>query len=137
MGSDRENCGIPFAVTTILVVEDDAQSRTLFRDLLEVWHYMVLDAVDAEQAWEIMQRATVDLVVMDIQLPGGSGEGLLLRMKEDRRLRALPVLAVTAFAMRGDRERLISVGFDEYLPKPIDTRTFPGVVASLLQEATA
>ena len=108
------------AVTTILIVEDDAQSRTLFRDVLEVWHYMVLDASDAEQGWQIMQRAKVDLVVMDIQLPDGSGEGLLLRMKEHSQLRSLPVLAV---------------GFDGYVPKPIDTRAFPGVVASLLQEA--
>jgi len=137
MRSDGACSETPFAVTTILVVEDDAQSRTLFRDLLEVRHYMVLDAVDAEQAWEVMQRATVDLVVMDIQLPGGSGEGLLLRMKEDSRLCGLPVLAVTAFAMRGDRERLIAAGFDEYVPKPIDTLAFPSVVASLLHGASS
>jgi CheY-like chemotaxis protein len=120
-------------VTTILVVEDDAQSRTLFRDVLEVWHYFVLDASDAEQGWEMLQQAKVDLVVMDIQLPGGGGEGLLLRMKEDSRLRVLPVVAVTAFAMRGDRERLLAAGFNDYVPKPIDTRSFPGIVASLLE----
>jgi two-component system cell cycle response regulator DivK len=121
-------------VTTILVIEDDAQSRALFRDILEVWHYLVLDAQDAEQGWEVMQRAVVDLVVMDIRLPGDSGEGLLLRMKQDDRLARLPVLAVTAFAMRGDRERLLSAGFDDYVPKPIDTRVFPGVVHALLRD---
>ncbi len=124
-------------MTTILVVEDDAQSRILFRDVLEVCHHVVLDAEDAEQAWEILQRKPVDLVVTDIKLPGGSGEGLLLRMKEDLRLRSLPVLAVTALAMRGDRERLIAAGFDEYVPKPIDTRAFPGLVAALLEGAPA
>jgi CheY-like chemotaxis protein len=122
---------------TILVVEDDAQSRTLLRDVLEVWHYQVLEAADAEQGWEILQRSAVDLVVMDIKLSGSNGEALLLRMKEDPRLRTLPVLAVTALAMRGDRERLIAAGFDEYVPKPIDTRTFPKIVASLLKGAPA
>jgi CheY-like chemotaxis protein len=124
-------------VATILVVEDDAQSRTLFRDVLEVRQHAVLEAADAEQAWEILQRKSVDLVVTDIKLPGCSGEGLLLRMKEDLRLRSLPVLAVTALAMRGDRERLIAAGFDEYVPKPIDTRAFPGLVATLLAGVSA
>lgn len=124
---------IPGSVATILVVEDHAQSRSLLRDVLEVWHYIVLEADDAGQGWDVLQREKVDLVVMDIQLPGGSGEGLLARMKADSRLRAVPVVAVTAFAMRGDRERLLAAGFDDYVPKPIDTRSFPGVIAELLR----
>jgi CheY-like chemotaxis protein len=124
------------AVMTILVVEDDAQSRTLFRDVLELRDYVVLDVADAEQGWQVLQQVTVDLVVMDIKLPVSSGEELLLRMRGDVRLRSLPVLAVTAFAMRGDRERLLAAGFDEYLPKPIDPWALPRVVASMLEESS-
>jgi CheY-like chemotaxis protein len=120
-------------MTTILVVEDHAAGRNLLRDMLEVWGYSVLEADEVEAGWDALQREPVALVVMDIQLPGGGGEALLSRMKLDSRLRAVPVVAVTAFAMRGDRERLLASGFDEYIAKPIDTRTFPGVVARCLR----
>jgi CheY-like chemotaxis protein len=120
-------------VTTVLVVEDHDISRSLLRDLLELWGYAVLEAEGVEDAWAILGRERLDLVVMDIRIPGGGGELLLERMKNDETLRTLPVLAVTAHAMRGDRERFLGLGFDEYLPKPIDTSTFPGVVARCLQ----
>lgn len=120
-------------MTTILVVEDHAPGRGLLRDLLEVWGYDVVEAEDADAGWEALQREQVGLVIMDIQIPGGGGEALLARMKADSRLRRVPVVAVTAFAMRGDRERLLAAGFDEYVPKPIDTRAFPGVVARCLR----
>ncbi len=119
-------------MTTVLVVEDQPLNRSLLRDLLELSGYAVVEAENVTQAWEVLCSQVVNLIVMDIQIPGGGGEFLLKRLRSDERFATLPVLAVTAYAMRGDRERLLEEGFDDYLPKPIDTRAFPEVVARCL-----
>jgi DNA-binding response OmpR family regulator len=132
LGERRIGSGVS-GVTTILVVEDDVEIRTLLRGVLEVWNCIVLDAEGAEQGWAVLQRALVDLVVTDSRLPDGSGEELLQRMKADPRLQGLPVLAVAGLPTRGDRARLLAAGFDECLQKPIDTHAFSRAVAALLR----
>ena len=120
----------------VLIVENNLLNRCLLRDLLQLAQHEVLEADGVESAWATLCREAVALVVMDIQIPGGGGEHLLGRLKADARFTNLPVMAVTALAMRGDRERLIAAGFDEYLAKPIDTRGFAQTVARLLRGAS-
>lgn len=118
----------------ILVVEDDARSQRLFRDILELAGYDVCQARSVEEGRCRLRDAVPALVVMDIQLPGGGGELLLSEMREDPLLPRIPVIAVTAFAMAGDRQRLIQAGFDGYISKPIDTRSFAETIAAILEE---
>ncbi len=108
----------------ILLVEDNPMNRKLVRDVLEHRGHEVVEAHDVEQGWAVAGGAPLDVVLLDVQIPGGGGVELLRRIRGAPRLAALPVVAVTAFAMEGDRERLLATGFDGYLSKPIDTRTF-------------
>lgn len=115
----------------ILVVEDNALNRRLVRDLLVHRGHEVIEATNVAEA-RARLREVPDLVLMDLQLPGGSGEVVLADIRADETLRALPVIVVTASAMAGERERLLAAGFDAYLSKPIDTRTFGTVVENFL-----
>jgi CheY-like chemotaxis protein len=117
---------------TVVVVEDNERSRRLVRDLLELQDFVVLDADTAEEGLEHVRRARPDLLLLDIQLPGMDGVAALKVVRADPALADLPVVAVTAYAMRGDEERLLADGFDAYIAKPIDTRAFiPRLVALL------
>lgn len=116
----------------ILLVEDNALNRVLVRDLLEHRGHTIREAAGADEAWEQIQRARPDLVLLDVQIPGGGGETLVARIRGDGSVAGLPIIAVTAFAMPGDRERLLAAGFDDYIEKPIDTRAFGPRVESLL-----
>jgi CheY-like chemotaxis protein len=112
---------------TVVVVEDNVRSRRLVRDLLEVHGFGVVEAESAEealQAMQAMQDTRPDLVLLDIQLPGMDGVAALRMLREDPRTADVPAIAVTAYAMRGDEERLLEAGFDAYIAKPIDTREF-------------
>jgi len=120
----------------ILLVEDNALNRRLARDVLEHRGHAVVEAVDVEQGWTTAQGAHLDVVLLDVQIPGGGGEALLRRIRETAEVAALPVVAVTAFAMEGDRERFLAMGFDSYLSKPIDTRTFAAAVEDLVTART-
>jgi two-component system cell cycle response regulator DivK len=117
----------------ILLVEDNSLNRRLVRDLLEYRGHEVVEAITADEARQRL-REKPDLVLMDLQIPGGSGEAVLGEIRADEQLRRLPVIAVTATAMAGDRERLLAAGFDAYLSKPIDTRTFGPVVEEFLSK---
>lgn len=109
-------------LTKTLVVEDHALNRFLLRDLL-VWHgHEVIEAVGADDAWEALLSSRPDLVLCDIQIPNGGGEHLLARMRADPRLADVPVIAVTALTMPGERTRLLDAGFDAYVAKPFATR---------------
>ena len=104
----------------ILVVEDNEKNMKLFRDVLQATGYQTLEASTAGEALTLASEHRPALVLMDIQLPDMDGLEALARLRMDERTAAIPVLAVTAQAMRGDRERFTVVGFDGYLSKPVD-----------------
>lgn len=110
--------------TRILVVEDNALNRVLVHDILEYRGHEVALATSVDEALGHLAEARPDLVLLDIQIPGGGGEVVLRAIRGDPGLSSTPVIALTAFAMAGDRERLLQGGFDGYISKPIDTRTF-------------
>jgi two-component system cell cycle response regulator DivK len=104
----------------VLVVEDNDKNMKLFRDVLQVSGYSTFEATTGEQAIELALAHEPALVLMDVQLPGIDGVEALEKLRRDERTSAIPVLALTAQAMSGDRERFLDAGFDGYLSKPID-----------------
>jgi two-component system, cell cycle response regulator DivK len=100
------------------VVEDNADNRLLLRSLLGDT-YLVTEYEDGAEALSGLRRDRSDLVILDVSLPGMDGEEVLANIRADTSLRDLPVIALTAHAMAGDRERLLEAGFDDYLAKPI------------------
>ena len=108
----------------ILVVEDNERNLKLLRDVLEYAGYEVRAAQTAEDGIALAVSKPPDLVLMDLQLPGIDGMEALRRLREDPRTAGIPVVAVTAQAMRQDRERALEAGFDGYVEKPISVRAF-------------
>jgi CheY-like chemotaxis protein len=104
----------------VLIVEDNEKNTKLFRDVLQATGYSTLEAATGEEALALAVQNGPALVLMDVQLPGIDGVETLARLRADRRTAFIPVLAVTAQAMRGDRDRFLDGGFDGYLSKPID-----------------
>jgi two-component system cell cycle response regulator DivK len=104
----------------ILVVEDNERNMKLVRELLEATGYRSIEAATGSQAIDLAREHRPDLVLMDIRLPDIDGVEALSRLRADDRTASIPVLAVTAQAMHGDRERCLAAGFDGYLSKPID-----------------
>jgi len=118
----------------ILVVEDNPLNMQMVRDILQYRGHRVLEATTVEEGRERLSANLPDLVLVDIQIPGGGGERLLRDIRADGRLRHIPVIAVTAFAMEGDQERFLKAGFTAYISKPIDTRQFGPTVESFLPQ---
>lgn len=104
----------------VLVVEDNEKNVKLVRDVLQATGYRTLEAARGEDAIELALSHAPALVLMDVQLPGIDGIEALARLRRDERTAAIPVLALTAQAMQGDRERFLNAGFDGYLSKPVD-----------------
>lgn len=117
---------------SILIVDDNAINLKLLRLTLKVEGYDVQTAVDAEQAMAVLAVFRPRLVLMDLQLPGMDGLDLTRRLKADPATRDAIVVAVTAYAMKGDEQRALDAGCDGYVTKPIDTRTLPDIVARFL-----
>ena len=117
----------------ILVVDDNATNLKLVSDLLECSGYQITKATDAEQALEIVRRASPDLILMDIGLPGMDGLTLARRFKADETTKHIRIIALTAFAMKGDRQKALDAGCDGYITKPIDTRSLSDHVDRCLQ----
>jgi CheY-like chemotaxis protein len=117
----------------ILIVDDNPTNLKLASQVLEVEGCTVDQATDAEQAQELLQHMTPDLILMDIALPGMDGLTLTRKLKTDEKLRHVPVVAMTAFAMKGDDRKALDAGCDGYITKPIDTRKFPQQVAAFLR----
>ncbi len=109
---------------TVLIVEDSELNMKLFNDLLQAFGYRVVKTRDGRQALPLAREHMPDLIVMDIQLPEISGLDLTDRLKKDPALKSIPVIAVTAFAMRGDEQKILEAGCDAYLSKPISVTTF-------------
>ncbi|MBI3892578.1 MAG: response regulator [Candidatus Wallbacteria bacterium] len=118
----------------VLVVEDNLLNRKLVGAILKRRGHEVLEACDLGEARETLGQGGVELVLLDIQVPGGGGELLLHEIRADTRWAGLPVVAVTSQAMAGDRERFLSAGFDGYFSKPIDTRTFAAEVEGFARQ---
>jgi two-component system, cell cycle response regulator DivK len=116
----------------ILIVEDNERNLKLLRDLLGVHGFRTVEARSAEDALAVAGAQRPQLVLMDIQLPGMDGLDALSKLRAEPDTADTPVIAVTAFAMKDDRERLLSAGFDGYLEKPIDVRHLPSYVRSYL-----
>lgn len=118
---------------SILVVDDNPTNLKLVSDVLEFDGYRILRASDAEEAQEIIKATLPDLILMDIALPGMDGLTLTRQLKADERTRHIIIVALTAFAMKGDDEKARAAGCDGYITKPIDTRKLSGSVADFLK----
>jgi two-component system, cell cycle response regulator DivK len=112
----------------VLVVEDNERNMKLFRDVLQASGFRTLEATTGERAVELALEHQPDLVLMDIQLPDIDGVEALDRLRADDKFASVPVLALTAQAMEGDRERFLAAGFDGYLSKPVDIADFVATV---------
>ncbi len=114
----------------VWIVEDNDANFELVEYLLEEAGFAVVRARDGAELHALLTEAPPDLVLLDMHLPGGSGLDLVAALRADARLRAVPLVALTAHAMAGDRERFLAAGCDGYLSKPIDTDHFVAAVAA-------
>jgi len=121
------------ATPVVLLVEDNERNLKLARDVLEHAGFTVTVACTGEEAVERATEALPDVILMDLQLPGIDGHAALGRLRDDPRTAGIPVVALTALAMRQDRERATRSGFDGFLEKPISVREFPGQVRRYLR----
>ncbi len=119
----------------ILIADDRASSRELLRMVLERAGYEVIEAEDGVDAVERARAGNPDLILLDLQMPRLDGYGTLLELRRDDRFRNLPILALTASAMRGDREKIMAAGFTDYLAKPAGPELLRETVAKLLGHA--
>ena len=120
---------------TVLIVEDNDLNMKLFHDLLEAHGYATIQTKDGMEAMKLAREHRPDLILMDIQLPEISGLEVTKWLKEDPELRRIPVVAVTAFAMKGDEEKIRQGGCEAYIAKPISVVKFLETVRSYLGDA--
>lgn len=119
-------------MTTVLIIEDNRANMTLATFLLESAGHKVLSATDAEAGLALARAQLPDLILMDIQLPGMDGLEATTLLKQDAATRAIPVIALTALAMKGDEERILAAGCDGYIAKPIRYQEFLAAVSGQL-----
>jgi len=119
----------------VLIVDDNAMSLKLAAFVMNAHGYDVAVAVDAKSALEEIRWQRPDVVLMDIQMPGMDGLELVRELRADVALHDLLIIAMTAYAMKGDDKRALAAGCDGYITKPVDTRTLASTVASALKEA--
>ena len=117
---------------TVLIVEDNELNMKLFHDLLEAHGYKTLQTKDGMEALELARKHRPNLVLMDIQLPEVSGLEVTKWIKEDEDLKSIPVIAVTAFAMKGDEEKIREGGCEAYIAKPISVSNFIEVIEKVI-----
>lgn len=118
---------------SILIVDDNPANLKLARVLLTQEGYAVQTAPDAEEALKILETFKPCLILMDLQLPGMDGLELTRRLKASPETKDMIIIALTAYAMKGDDEKAKAAGCDGYITKPIDTQTLPGVIADYLE----
>jgi len=119
---------------SILVVDDTADNLVLTRFLLELEGFEVRTAEDAAQTLEVLSSYRPQLILMDVQLPGTDGLEVTRRLRQDPRWEQTTIVALTAYAMKGDEENALAAGCDGYITKPIDTRTFASVIRGYLDK---
>ncbi len=119
----------------ILVVEDNPMNMELAVDLLRLRGHEVLAATTGQEALDISEREQLDLILMDVQLPGMDGLAVTRKLKDNPETRHIPIVALTAHAMKGDEERMLNEGCAGYIAKPIDTRKFPGAVEDFINRS--
>jgi two-component system, cell cycle response regulator DivK len=124
-------------MTTVLIVEDNERNMRLMRLLLRPLGYHLLEATDGKEALAMLEGATPDIILVDIQLPDVDGLEITRRLRQQERFATTPIVALTAYAMPGDREMFLRAGCTGYVAKPIDTRAFPEIIASYLHERDA
>jgi two-component system, cell cycle response regulator DivK len=120
----------------VLLVEDNEKNMKLFRDVLHAAGYRTLEATTGAEAVAVAAEHFPDLVLMDIQLPDIDGVDALCRLRADERTASVPVLALTAQAMEGDRERFLAAGFDGYLSKPVNIAEFVATVKRYCEDGS-
>ena len=118
----------------ILIAEDDPDSREVTRINLQAWGYEVVEACDGREALEKINETSPDLVLLDIQMPFLDGFAVLRQLRQDVRFATLPVAAVTAYAMQGDKEKALESGFCTYITKPINATALQKAIEQILQE---
>ncbi len=116
----------------ILIVEDDPKSLTLTRDLLQISGYIAIEATDGEHGVELAKAEKPDLILMDIMMPKMDGLQATRILKAAVTTRNIPILALTSYAMAGDKERILQAGCDGYITKPIDIKELLKIVAEYL-----
>jgi len=121
---------------TILIVEDNELNMKLFNDLLQAHGYNTLQVKDGRVVIDVTRKNRPDLILMDIQLPEISGLEITKMLKADDDLRGIPVVAVTAFAMKGDEQKIRNGGCDGYIAKPISVASFLQTVSRFLEPPT-
>jgi CheY-like chemotaxis protein len=118
-------------VKKILIAEDNMVNRELLRELLEIQGFEIFEACNGQEAIAMIEQVRPDLLVLDLGMPVLDGFGAIQKIRADPVMARLPVLAATAYAMRGDREKTLQAGFDGYLSKPIDSNTLKAEIDRL------
>jgi two-component system cell cycle response regulator DivK len=121
----------------ILIVEDEPRNLKLVRDLLERFKYETIEATDGEQGVQLARAQKPDLILMDIMMPKMDGLEATRIIKEDAVTKHIPIIALTSFAMKGDKERTLEAGCDGYISKPIDIRELMKMVDNFCHLAVA
>jgi len=116
----------------ILIVEDNPLNMRLTEMVLNAKGYFLLKATDGEEALDMAIKGKPDLIIMDIHLPKANGLEVTKKLRQMPVFNHTPIIAITAYAMKGDEEKIIKSGCDAYLPKPINTRQLPGIVAEMI-----
>lgn len=118
----------------ILIVEDNEKNRRMLRDILTYNGYKIMEAENGEEGVRMARERKPDLILMDMQLPVMDGFLAISILKKDPQTKDLKIIALTSFAMKGDRERILAAGADEYISKPINTRQLPALLKRILEE---
>jgi len=118
----------------VLIAEDNGVNRELLRELLEARGYAVLEACDGQQALHMIEQTQPDILLLDIGMPVLDGFAVVRKIRENPRLATLPVLAITAYAMQGDQEKIMKSGFNGYLSKPVNARSLAEELERLLRK---
>jgi CheY-like chemotaxis protein len=123
-------------MSKVLIAEDNAVNRELLRELLEMRGYIVVEACDGGEALRMIEQTQPDLLLLDIGMPVLDGFAVVTKIRENPRLAQLPVVAVTAYAMQGDREKILNAKFDGYLSKPVNPQSLAEELDRLLNKQT-
>lgn len=137
MASERGSADVAAVTGRVLVVEDEPVNMVLVRALLEHAGHQVISAGTVAEARQHLDEGTHDVVLLDINIPGGGGGKVLEHIRATPALAGLQVVAVTAFAMAGDRERMLGLGCDDYLSKPIDAAILRRMVVAAITRTRA